>query len=122
MPIVVATMFVVAGVIHLLPVVGVIGGSQLQRMYGVELCSPAVVLLMRHRALLFAGLALLLVGAAFEPSWRIPAVTSGLLGAAGFIVLASGKSLDEPLRRVVRADWIAVAALVIAAIGTALGA
>lgn len=120
MSLVVAAMFLVAGVIHLLPVVGVLGGSQLDRLYGVELGSPELVLLMRHRALLFAGLGSLLVGAAFVPGWRIPALFSGLLGAAGFIVLARGESLDAPLRRVVRADWIAVAVLTIAGGGMAL--
>ena len=45
---------VVAAVIHLLPLVGVLGPARLSSLYGIAVAEPNLELLLRHRAV--AGL------------------------------------------------------------------
>ena len=66
----IAVLLLVAGVIHLLPLVGVLGGERLNALYGIALDEPNLQILMRHRAVLFGLLGALLVAAAFNPALR----------------------------------------------------
>ena len=69
---------VAAGVIHLLPAVGAAGPTWLARLYDVEVDDPDVVLLLRHRAVLFG-----MVGAVLLAGVVVSAVT-GSLWASGW--------------------------------------
>jgi hypothetical protein len=60
-------MLVVVGVIHLLPLTGVMGSARLVSLYGVPIEDPNVEILMRHRALLFSLLGGFMIYAAFKP-------------------------------------------------------
>lgn len=111
-------MFIVAGVIHLLPVSGALGSEQLGRLYGVSLSDPNLVILMRHRAVLFALLGLLLVIAAFRRSLRPAALIAGLVSAISFLWIAwSVGGYNAQLSRVFAADVVALASLLVAAAG-----
>lgn len=108
---------VLAGVIHLLPVSGVLGGERLQALYGVAVSDPGLLLLMRHRALLFGMLGAFLIAAAWVPAIRTAALALGLFSALSFIVLAaSGGPAGAAIVRIVLADWIAVALLMAAGV------
>ena len=105
-----------AAVIHLLPVAGVLGADRLQALYGVALDDPNLVLLMRHRAVLFGIVGVLLATAAFVPSLRGVALAVGGASAVAFLLLAwMSPPLNAAVARVVTADVVAVAALAIAA-------
>ena len=69
-------MLIVVGVIHLLPLSGVLGGAQLFSLYGVPVDDPNLEILMRHRAVLFGLLGVFLVYAAFKPSLGRSAATT----------------------------------------------
>jgi hypothetical protein len=113
----IAVALVVAGIIHLLPAAGMLGPDRLQALYGVQLDDPNLVILLRHRALLFALLGLLLVAAAFRAEWRGIALAAGYASVLGFLAFASvATGYNAELARVVRADWIALAALVVATV------
>ena len=106
-------LLLVAGVIHLLPLAGVMGGERLNALYGIALDEPNLQILMRHRAVLFGLLGALLVAAAFVPTLRGAALVGGLVSVLAFLLLAcSAPVYNEALRRVVVADWIALACLV----------
>jgi hypothetical protein len=110
---------VVAALIHLLPLPGVLGARQLERLYGVALAQPELVLLMRHRAVLFGVVGGLLAAAVFRPELRPVALTVGLVSAGSFLALAlPAGPLSDALQRVVVADVVAVAALSLAAVVT----
>ncbi|PHR86971.1 MAG: phosphopantetheine adenylyltransferase [Blastopirellula sp.] len=106
----------VAGIIHLLPLTGVLGGSHLFSLYEVKIEDPNLLILMRHRAVLFALLGLLLVYAAFKPSFHVVAMVGGLVSATAFLwlaVTASGHNLS--ITKSVYVDVIAIVCLLIAA-------
>lgn len=66
----VSAMLVIVGVIHLLPLSGVLGVGRLAALYGVSISDPNLSVLMRHRAVLFGLLGAFLVFAAFKPTFQ----------------------------------------------------
>ena len=109
-----------AALIHLLPLSGVLGGERLQALYGLRVDEPNLALLLQHRVVLFGLLGLALLIAAFRPAWQAPAIAAGLVSTLSFLLLAwSLGGLNPALQRVVTADIVAIAALLLAA-GTLL--
>lgn len=100
------------GLIHLLPLSGVLGAAQLHTLYGIAVSEPNTLLLLRHRAVLFGMLGALCVAAAFVPALRLAALLGATASVASFLVLAADPIAPTPqIARVVVADWIALAAL-----------
>lgn len=98
----------VAGIIHLLPVPGVMGVSTLSRIYGIEANDPNTAILLQHRALLFGALGVLMLSAIALPWLRVTALTVALFSAASFIVVAMAVGGYNPaIGRVVVADVVA---------------
>lgn len=116
LPKIMSGLLILVGVIHLLPVTGFLGVGRLQALYGVALEDPNLIVLMRHRALLFAIVGLLLIAGAFVRDWQTPAIVAGLISIVGFQVLAvPAEGLNDAVRRVVLVDWVALGLLVCAA-------
>ena len=107
-----------AALIHLAPLPGLLGAPMLERLYGVRIDDPGVLLLLRHRALLFGLLGTALLVAIFRRAWRMPALTFTLASAGAFLALAPD-GLGPALQRVVWADALAVAALLAALLAQA---
>ena len=108
-------LLILAGVIHLLPVSGVLGAERLFALYGVALNDPNFEILMRHRAVLFGLLGLFLIYAAFKRALWPVATTAGLVAAGSFIVIAWAVGGHNAfITRVVIADAVAVVGLVVA--------
>lgn len=108
-------MLIIAGAIHLLPLPGVLGVSQLGRLYGIALGDPNLVILMRHRAVLFGLLGILLVTAAFRIDLRPVAFVAGIVSAASFLAIAATVgNCNGSTGRVVIADIVALACLLVA--------
>ncbi|MEM7054946.1 MAG: phosphopantetheine adenylyltransferase [Pseudomonadota bacterium] len=105
------------GLIHLLPVTGVLGATRLAALYGVAIAEPNLLIMMQHRAVLLGILGIFLMVAAFRSSLQIPAIIAGLISTVSFLVIAiwSG-GYNESLQRVLIADVIAIACLLGAAI------
>lgn len=110
----VSAMLVLVGIIHLLPVSGVLGGERLAQLYGLRLDDINLVILMRHRAVLFALLGALLIVAAFRPSLQPTAFIAAFVSVISFLWLAgSADSYNAAIARVVVADWVALGCLAI---------
>ncbi len=89
-----------AGILHLLPAAGMAGRMRLRRLYGIDLSDADTLLLMRHRAAMFAAFGLLLLAAAAVPRWRLPGAVAGLISTAAYCGLAGRpRPLSPPLRR-----------------------
>lgn len=111
---VVSAMLVVVGVIHLLPLSGVLGSERLAVLYGLSFDEPNLAILMRHRAVLFGLLGLFLCFAAFRPTWQTIAFVAGFVSVVSFLGLArSVGDYNASVARVVVADVVALACLVI---------
>lgn len=105
--------FILAGLVNLYPLVGVLGAENLQSLYGVPTKNADVLLLLRHRAVLFGLLGVLLIVAAFRPAWRRIALIAGLTSMVTFVFLAlplGGRS--KPLQQVFWVDLVAILVLV----------
>ncbi|MCA3131651.1 MAG: ferric reductase-like transmembrane domain-containing protein [Rhodocyclaceae bacterium] len=102
----------VAGLIHLLPVAGVLGTQPLMRLYGMEVSEPDTAILLQHRALLFGVLGAMMLRAIASPPLRFAAFAAGLISSAGFVAVALLKGgYNDAIARVVAADVMATALL-----------
>jgi hypothetical protein len=103
--------------IHALPVAGVLGAGKLQALYGVTIADPNLVLMMRHRAVLFGLLAAMLSYAAFRPALHGIALLGGAISVCAFLALAwSTTGTNTAITRVVWADAVALMVLFLAGV------
>ncbi len=116
----IAATLVVVGIIHLLPLPGVLGSAQLAMLYGLDFADPDLAILMRHRAVLFGLLGVFLVMAAFRPRWQPAAFVAGFASVLSFLAIAwSTGGYNAAIARVVTADLVALACLVVGAVALA---
>lgn len=119
----VAAMLIIVGIIHLLPLSGAVGAERLTSLYGLSFQEADLIILMRHRAVLFGLLGLFLICAAFRPSLQLLAFVAGFVSVVSFLALAySVGGYNSEVARVVVADWIALACLAIGAAAALLAA
>lgn len=112
-----SVMYAVPAVIHLLPLYGLQGAGALSTFYGLDFSDPSLEVLMRHRAVLFGLIGVLLAGAAFRPGWRPAALAAGFVCVLSFLALAHGADgANGAVMRVATMDWIALACLAVAGI------
>ena len=115
MSFVVAAVFFITGLLNAVPVIGVISADRLQRLYGIPLSDQNLIVLLRHRAVLFGIVGGLLMAAAFVPSLRCAAGVAGLVSMLAFVALASpGSQVNRKLQKVSQADMVGTALLVVA--------
>lgn len=113
----ISAMLIVVGVVHLLPVTGVLGASQLRSLYGIPIEDANLEILMRHRAVLFGLLGVFMVYSAFTPSLQRAALLAGFASVLSFLFLAGSiGGYNAAIARVVTVDVVALACLVVAAV------
>ena len=112
----IAALLLIVALIHIIPISGVLGASQLEALYGVELSEHGdLTLLMRHRAILFGILGGFFAYAAFVPGLQPLAFVAASVSVVSFLVLAAGVETIAPaIRTVIIADVVALLCLVIA--------
>lgn len=103
-------------IIHLLPVLGVLGAERLAALYGLSFAEPNLLILMRHRAVLFGLLGIFLAVAAFRPAWQGAAFLAGFVSVSAFLAIAwTSASYNAQIGRVVSADLVALVMLALGA-------
>ena len=113
----ISVLFLIVAVIHFLPLQGVIGQARLAALYGVELGDPNLLVLMRHRAVMFGLFGGLFALAAFWPAAQPLALVAGLVTTVSFLVIAKLVGDYNPaIHKVVIADVVAVVCLVLAVV------
>lgn len=109
----VSATLILVGVIHLLPVSGVLGSERLASLYGLRFSEPSLEILMRHRAVLFGLLGAFMVFAAFKPAYQTAAFIGGFVSVVSFLWLAWAiGGYNEQVGRVFVADIVALGCLV----------
>jgi hypothetical protein len=107
---------IVAGLIHFLPVTGVIGAERLTAMYAIPFADPNLLILMRHRAVMLGLLGGLVLYSVFRPGMQGTGIVIGTVSLASIVGLAwSIGGYNQPLSRVVMADSVAVFCFLVAA-------
>ena len=115
MPYLLRAMLIVIGLIHLLPVTGVLGNERLAQLYGMAFTDPNLSILMRHRAVLFGLLGGFLIYAAFRPDFQPVALIVAGVSVLSFLALAwSVGSYNALIGRVVIADIVALVCWLVA--------
>ena len=95
----------VAGVINIYPLIGVVSADQLVSLYGVPLENNDLILLMRHRAVLFGLLGSFIIYSAFNRSIQTLACIAGLVSMITFVLLAyASGNFGADLNKAVIAD------------------
>jgi len=115
---IVSIALLVVAVIHLLPLMGILGVDKLNSLYGLSIAGDAnLEILMRHRAVLFGLLGTFLVLAVFKAQYQVIAFIAGFISVLSFMWLAwsvGGYNLE--IARVFKADIVALVCLTIGAI------
>lgn len=107
---------ILVGFVHLLPAIGVVSEAQLTRLYGLPFRDPDLLILMRHRAVLFGILGLLLLAAAFHQPLQPTALLAGIVSVGSFLALAwTAPDYNAHIARVFAADVVALVLLLVAA-------
>lgn len=113
----ISAMLMVVGIIHLLPLVGVVSSDRLSALYGLSFTDPNFVILMRHRAVLFGLLGMFFMLAAFKSAFQPLAFVAGFISIVSFLWLAwSVGHYNAQIARVFMADIIALICLIIACV------
>jgi hypothetical protein len=103
---------VAAGLIHLLPLAGVLGADKLAALYGIPVAGPDLAILMRHRAVLFGLIGVFCLAAAWHEALQWAALLMALASVLAFLALAWGTGgYNGAIARVVTADVIAAVLL-----------
>lgn len=111
---VISATLIVAGVIHILPLAGVLGSERLTTLYGLPFDEPNLAILMRHRAVMLGIFGALFVVAAFVRTLQPTAFVMGLITVVSFLLLTwMSASYNEQIGRVFVADVVALIALLI---------
>jgi hypothetical protein len=97
--------FAYCSFIHFLPTIGSFGTSSLEKLYGITIHEPNLLLLMTHRAILFGIVGSLLGVAVINKQFRKLAYFTGMTSMSSYIILASG-SIKEYKFQIQRVYWI----------------
>ena len=105
---------VIVGLINIAPLTGAVSAATLEAMYEVDLNNGDLVILLRHRAVLFGMLGAFILYAAFHRRLQLSASIAALLSMISFVALVylQGDGGDA-IQKVVRVDLIAITLSVI---------
>lgn len=113
---IISLMLIVASAIHFIPLSGVLGAKRLSALYGMRFDDPSLVILMRHRAVLFGLVGALLAFAAFDPVSQPLALVGGFVSVISFLWIAHAeRPYSVAVRRIVIGDLVALACLILGA-------
>jgi len=100
------------GFINFVPLIGVLGRTRLESLYGVTLSDENLVTLMRHRAVLFGIVGGYIMTAAFRVEMRPAAYAAGFLAMVPYVVLVGlNGQANAAIRRVAAVDVVAIVLL-----------
>lgn len=98
---------VLVGLINLAPVMGVFSAQQMAEAYGVAINQSEMVVLLKHRALLFGLLGGFTLFAVFVRSLQLPALLMSGLSMSGFALLMHFESVTSPaMQRILMFDYV----------------
>ena len=107
---------IIVGLINFAPIGGLFSAEILRILYGINVDEPDLLILMRHRALLFGVIGGFIIYSAFRPELQRYAFAAGFITMLGFIIIAwQVGSYNELLKKVLVIDIGALILLIVAA-------
>lgn len=108
-------LLLIPGVIHLLPVYGLLGSDVISRLYGIEVNNPNAAILLQHRAVLFGLLGGGIILSIFVPILRTYICVATLISAISFVVIAFiVGGYNAEINNILRADYLSIICLILA--------
>ena len=112
----ISILLITVGLINFLPVIGIISAEKLSAAYAVELIGNDIVILMRHRALLFGLIGGFMLYSVWKPSYQSVAMVMAAISMLGFLFfVAAADHYNASITKITIIDLIGLAALAIAA-------
>ena len=113
----VAILLFVVGVINFLPVIGVLSAAKISQAYSIELPSNDLIILMRHRALLFGVVGGFILYSVFVPSYQFAAMLMAAITMTGYLyfVWAVG-GYNNSIFKVAMVDVLGIVCLALAVV------
>ncbi|WDD99943.1 hypothetical protein [Thalassomonas actiniarum] len=117
MKLTISIFLLIVGVINFLPVIGVLSAETLSGAYSVELMGNDIIILMRHRALLFGLIGGFILYSVFKPAYQMAAMVMAAISMLGFIyfVWAAG-DYNASIFKVAIIDLVGIVCLVIVSV------
>jgi hypothetical protein len=112
-----AVLLFIVGVINFLPVLGVLSAARLSQAYAIELDGNDLVILMRHRALLFGIVGGFILYSVFVPGYQTAAMVMAALSMLGYIFLLWQQGgYNAALHKVLLVDIVGIVCLAAAVV------
>ncbi len=107
----------IVGLINFVPIIGVISADKLSQSYSIDLINNDLIILMRHRALLFGILGGFILYSVFVPQYQGAAMVMAAISMIGFLCLmwAVGE-YNQAILKVAIVDTIGIVCLAVAAL------
>ena len=114
---VIMALLIIVGLINFLPVIGVISATKITQTYSVELASNDLVILMRHRALLFGIVGGFILYSVFTPQHQVVAMVMAAISMVGYLgIMWSVGGYNSSVFKVAIVDIVGIGFLVTAAV------
>lgn len=105
----------IVGLVNVIPVAGVLSVQKLEKAYEITLSTNDLIILMRHRALLFGIIGGFILFSAFAPLYQAAAMVMAGISMVGFVLVAySVGGFNASIHKVLIADYAGIVFLVIA--------
>ncbi len=113
----VSILLIAVGVINFLPVFGMLSASTIEQAYSVQLQDNNLIVLMRHRALLFGIVGSFILVSVFVPLYQTAAMLMAAISMIGFLYLAwTVGGYNDAISQIAMIDSAGIVCLALAAI------
>ena len=117
LPKAISTLLVLVGAVNVIPVLGILSAARLTELYGVQIEGDDLLILMKHRALLFGIIGSYMIYSAFRRLFQPIAFAMGFTSMLGFIAIAwQVGGYNALLQRIVVIDSVATVLLLLAVV------
>ena len=107
----------IVGVINFIPIVGILSAEKLSQTYGINVVGNDLIILLRHRALLFGILGGFILYSVFVPYYQPVAMVMGLISMLGYLYFAwAVGDYNASLYKVAIVDLVGLLCLIAAGI------
>ena len=114
---IITALLILVGLINFFPVLGVLSAEVIANAYNIPAPEGELLILMRHRALLFGVVGSIILVSAFRQQLQPTAMVAAFVSMVGFIALTlSSGEHNEKIYNVILIDVVGTVLLVVAAI------